>query len=538
MLRLSEICILASGWRRLALAFALGALGGLAMPPWGIAPVLFVSFTTAVWLLDGAAGASPRPARARLQACGQAAAIGWAFGFGYHLAGLWWLGAAFLVEPDQFAWALPLGVAGLPAVLACFTALGFALARLFWSEGAGRVLWFTAALTLSEFLRGTVLSGFPWNAFGMALGQHLATAQIASWVGLNGLTLLTVLGGALPACAVDPARGGRLKPWPAIAVGGLLAATLGFAAIRLQGAEASLLPGVKLRVMQPNIAQGTRFDAESAARLVRDYLELSDRATSPSTSGLGDVTHLIWPESPFPFALTAEPRMLGAIAEGLGGRATLLTGGIRLEPDGQAFNSLFVLGPNGRIMDVADKSHLVPFGEYLPASNLLRRLGLRQFVTVPAGFSAGTARRSVLAPGLPPVQPLICYEAIFPGAVTPADPGARRPGLLVNVTNDAWFGTTPGPYQHFAQARLRAIEEGLPLVRAANSGISAAIDPYGRILAQLPLDAAGVLDSGVPRALPPTPFALYPMLMPGLAWFVIALAGLAAPVLERSRRRI
>lgn len=541
MHRLAEICILASGWRRAALAFGAGALGGLAMPPLGLSFTLFASFSLAVWLLDGALGHDLRPLRARLQGCGQAALDGWCFGFGYHLVGLWWLGTAFLVEPDKFAWALPLGVLGLPAGLGLFSALGFALARLGWSASPLRVFTFAAANTLAEVLRGTLLTGFPWNSYGMAFGEHLPGAQLASVVGLYGLTLLALLAGALPAACVDLAsHTRRLRAWPAAAAIALTIGVFGFGVLRLQTPASPLASGVKLRVMQPNIPQSARFEGDTSLDLVKSYVELSDRATSPTAAGLADVTHLVWPESPFPFVLVNEPRALGTIANALAGRTVLLTGGIRLGGGGRgtdAYNSLFVIGRDGRIADTYDKVHLVPFGEYLPASGLLRALGVRQFVELPGGFGSGTVRRPVSVPGLPPVQPLICYEAIFPGEVTPSRPDAPRPGVLVNITNDAWFGTTPGPYQHWAQARLRAVEEGIPLVRSANSGISAVTDGFGRVLASLPLGATGVLDAGLPRALPPPIFARHPVLAPFSLWLAAAVIGLLPVFGARPRKR-
>ena len=537
MHRLADVCILASGWRRAAIAFIAGALGGLAMPPLGLSFVLFVSFPVAVWLIDGAVGDAKHAFRARLQGCRVAALDGWCFGFGYHVAGLWWVGAAFLVEPDQFAWALPLGVLGLPAVLAVFTAVGFTLARLAWFPSPLRIFTFAAAMTAAEFMRGTLFTGFPWNVYGMALGQYLWTAQVASLVGLYGLTLIVLVAGALPAACVDLSSSAqRFRLWPVLASAVLLAAVTGYGALRIPAAPSPTVPGVKLRIMQPSLSQSARFDGDSGLDLLKSYIELSDRATSPSTSGLADVTHLIWPESPFPFILTMEPRALGMIAKALNGHTVLLTGGIRLEDPARstkAYNSLFVIGRNGQLADTYDKVHLVPFGEYLPLEGVLRWLGIRQFVELPGGFSSGTIRRTVTAPGLPPVQPLICYEAIFPGEVMPSRPDAPRPGVLLNLTNDAWFGRTAGPYQHWAQARLRSIEEGVPLVRAANSGISGVIDGYGRVLGSMPLETIGVLDSALPRALPITISGRYPALAPFLLWLCIVLLG-SASALQRS----
>jgi apolipoprotein N-acyltransferase len=219
---------------------------------------------------------------------------------------------------------------------------------------------------------------------------------------------------------------------------------------------------------------------------------------------MGDVTHLIWPESAFPFFLTREPDALAEIANLLPPGTTLITGGARIDDshaDGsrrRAFNSVYVIDHDGTILSVYDKLHLVPFGEYLPFQDTLERLGLMQLTKQPGGFAAGDRRRLIDAKPAPRFLPLICYEIIFPGAAIPA---GERPDWLVNVTNDAWFGISSGPYQHFQQARLRAIEEGLPFARAANNGISAVVDPVGRVVRSLPLGAQGIIDSSLPRAI-------------------------------------
>ncbi len=259
---------------------------------------------------------------------------------------------------------------------------------------------------------------------------------------------------------------------------------------------------MSLRIVQPNISQRDKNREGASEEVLRRYLELSDRATTPQSTGLADATHVFWPESPFPFVLADEPRALAIIADALPARTQLITGAVRLEqsPGGERrfYNALQAVSPDGVITASYDKVHLVPFGEYLPLASWLERLGLRQFVTTPGGFEAGSARTIMTVQGLPPFLPLICYEAIFPEAVRGLE---ERPQLLVNVTNDAWFGTTFGPYQHFEQARMRAVESGLPLVRSANTGISAVVDPYGRVLREIALGESGVADSPLPRAI-------------------------------------
>ena len=526
----ADSVILAWGWRRDAIATVAGAVGALAVAPIDFWPAMFAALSLAVWLIDGAAGsASAQPSR--WSAIRAAATAGWFWGFGYFVASLWWLGSAFLVEADKFAWALPLGVIAVPAGLALFPALGFALARALWSGGAGRVLALAAGLGASEWLRCNILTGFPWNELGMALGSDLVLGQFASLVGLHGLTLIGVAIFAAPATLVD-ARVRRWPRQPAFLALAVLACLAAFGAWRVSPPPAATLANVKLRIMQPNMPQDATFRASNKEAILRRYLALSDRATSPSSSGIADVTHLIWPESAFPFLLARDPQALAEIADLLHGGATLITGAARMAEFTSAdkqphfFNAIQVVDSRGTLLEHYDKRHLVPFGEYLPFQRFFDRLGIAQFVDIPGGFDAGPAKQSLHIPGLPAVAPLICYEAIFPpefdtAALSP------RPTWLLNVTNDAWFGVTPGPYQHFAQARLRAIELGVPLVRAANSGISAVTDGLGRVVAELPLGVDGVIDTGLPVGQAETIFSRYGAAIPLGLWLVALVLALA-----------
>lgn len=538
--RLADMITLSSGWRRRLIAFAAGAVGVLALPPFGLFPVLIVPMTVAVLLIDGSVGKTLHVARTRMlmSAAYEAAMTGWWLGFGYFLAGLWWLGAAFLVDADQFAWALPFGVMGLPAVLALFTALGFALSRFIWSHNASRVLALAAGLGASEYLRATILTGFPWNNFGMAFGDNLLLAQISSVVGLHGLTIICVALAAAPALLGDREK----RKFPLILATVFFVGIAVFGYVRLALNHTALDEAVKLRIMQPNVAQDEKFRPEVMPEILSRYLELSSRVTDQQPNGIAGVTHIFWPESPFPALLSRDAEALGRIGDFLAPQTTLLTGAARAEvsPDGRQaryYNSIQVLRPGGVIVDGYDKTHLVPFGEYLPFRRVFDALGLRQFVHIPGGFEAGTTKNLIRAPGLPPAAALICYEAIFSGAVLPAGARALGAAVLVNVTNDGWFGDTPGPRQHFSQARLRAIEEGLPLIRAANTGISAIVDPYGRILQSLPVGVDGVIDGRLPRAAPATLYSQFPRLAPLTLWFLVLLTIFILPRVQRSRPR-
>jgi apolipoprotein N-acyltransferase len=493
MRALADRIILSEGWPRIGIAFASGAMGALAMPPFGLWPALAISLSIAVWLLDGS-GSGSRWASIR-----RAAGIGWVWGFGYFLAGLWWIGAAFLVQADVFAWLMPFGVVGLPALLACFAAFGFALARLLWSPSGWRIFALAFGMTAAELLRGHAFTGFPWNTLGMALGQNLWLMQSASVVGLYGLTAIATLLLSTPALlGTGETRTARIGPVAAAAVA--LALMAGYGAWRLSAPALAPVAGVKLRIVQPNLAQDAKFHSGRGPEILRKYLDLSDRPASSDPAELRDPTHIIWPESAFPFLLHREAAALSMIADSLPRGATLVTGAARSSGEGtdtRYYNSIQAVGDTGAVLGSYDKVHLVPFGEYVPdfLERSLRAIGIRQFVAIPGGFTAGERHTAFSVPGLPPVAGSVCYEAIFPGETMPPGP---RPGVILNVTNDGWFGDTPGPRQHFAQARLRAVERGIPLVRAANTGISAVVDPYGRIVASLPVGREGVIDAVLP----------------------------------------
>lgn len=492
--RLAHNIVLAWGWPRAFIAFGAGAISTLALPPFDIWPVLFLTFPVLVWLIDGSAAG-------RFGGTLAAAVAGWFFGFGFFLAGLYWIGYAFLVDAKTFGWLLPIAVTALPAGLAIFFALGFGFARLIWLRGPLRILSLAIALTATEWLRGHVLTGFPWNTIGYALTGPLVLAQSAALIGLWGLTFIAVAVFASPAVLADE-KGEARRPWlPLTASLVLLAALAGYGAWRLARTPTQFVDNVRLRIMQPNLPQDEKFNYSSKQQVMSRYLSLSDRSTGPESTGMRDVTHLIWPESAFPFFLTREADALAQIAALLPQGSVLITGAARFADSapagsGRAYNSVYVIDHDGTVLSVYDKVHLVPFGEYLPFQNLLEKAGFVQLTKVQGGFLSGDRHRAYNVPGAPRFLPLICYEIIFPRQVVPA---GERPAWLLNVTNDAWFGISTGPHQHFRQARVRAIEEGLPLVRAANNGISAVVDPVGRIVRSLPLGAEGALDSRLPR---------------------------------------
>lgn len=495
--------ILTWGWKRALIAMGCGALSVLALAPFNVFPVLFITFPVLVWLIDGAGAGRYRGVPA-------AALTGYWFGLGYFVPGLYWTGYAFFVDADVFAWLTPFAVLGLPAYLSIFTAIGFALARLLWTKDVTRILALAASLTIAEWLRGHALTGFPWNAFGYALSEPLPLAQTASLIGLWGMTFLSVAIFASPAALIDRTPD-RRPAWraPAAAIALLIVMSI-FGAIRLSLHPTTMVAGVKLRLMQPDLQQDAKFNYAAKAEVMKKYLALSDRASGPQSTGVRDATILIWPESAFPFFLTREADAMAQIAELLPKGTVLITGSVRAPdlprgtPITRAYNSIYVIDHDGSVLSVYDKLHLVPFGEFLPYQDLMEKLGFEQLTRVRGGFIPGSVRHALSVPGAPPALPLICYEAIFPGEVAGRN---ERPGWIVNLTNDGWFGMSTGPYQHLEQARMRAIELGLPLVRSANTGVSAVIDPVGRTVASLGLGVEGILDANLPAAIPPTVYA-------------------------------
>ncbi len=464
------------GWRRRGTAFLLGAGATLALPPVYGLPVLYVAFPALVWILGGA-----RSNRA-------AFATGWWFGFGWFATSLYWIGNALLVYGKHTAWMIPFAVIGLPGYLALFTGLAGMVARI-GRTPLERALWLAVGWTAAEWLRGHLLTGFPWNLTGYAWTGSEWLRQSAAVVGAYGLTLLAVLSAVLPAALAmtDPR-----KRYGAVAAAALLLVVpwIGGAA-RMAAAPAlgtAVQPRIGLRIVQAGIPQRDKWRRD----MREQHLALNLRLSIENRPDW--VTDILWPENAATFFIEDEPVYRDAMARvtPLGG--LLITGAPRrvAEPL-QIWNSVFAVDVHGNVVGHYDKSHLVPFGEYMP---LRKYIPVDKIAQGAVDYSAGPGPATLHLNGLPPVSPLVCYEAIFPGAVVDR---SDRPAWLLNLTNDAWYGTTAGPHQHLAISRLRAVEEGLPLVRAANTGISAAFDPYGREIGRIGLNRQGVLDFHLPK---------------------------------------
>jgi apolipoprotein N-acyltransferase len=398
--------------------------------------------------------------------------------------------------------------------LALFHAAAMALATPFWRTGVYRVLMLALSLSAMEWLRGHILSGFPWNVLGYALTYPASLMQSVAVFGIYGLTLIAVLVFALPPVLWSEAQGrGSRRAALTVAVLPLLVASVA-GHIRLALAPSAVVPGVKIRIVQPSVLQRDKWRPENQERIFFDHIELSRRDATGTIDNLTGITHVVWPEAAMPFLPLDTPEALAAIGALLPEGTVLIAGALRAEqapPKSPRlrifFNSLLVFGRGGVLLTRYDKIHLVPFGEFLPLRRVLEAIGLRQLTHAIGTFDFGVSPRPLLGiPGLPPTLPLICYEAIFPGALVQ---GAERPGVMVNVTNDGWFGNTTGPRQHLHQARVRAVEEGVPIIRAANNGVSAAFDGYGRPLGRIDLDVRGVIDVPLPTALQPPPYARF-----------------------------
>jgi len=501
-----------TGARRALLAVFAGAISVLAFAPIHAWPVLFLSFGLLVWLLDGC-HACHAELRDRLKC---AALTGFWFGFGYFLTGLYWIAEAFLVEPWRHGWLIPFVMTALPGGMALFYAAAAALAMMLWRPGPARVFALAIAFGLAEYARGHILTGLPWNLLGYGLAATLPMMQAAALFGVYALSLLAVLLFASPFAIWAP-RGSGLARSNGTALLTLVfsvALALGAAwgAARLQSADMAST-GVRLRIVQANVDQANKWRPENSVEIFSTYLDLTK--SGAGAQGLDGITLVVWPETAVPFLLADSSEALHEIGDVLPEGTSLLVGSARVvaerDADGRlaperVYNSLIVVSDKGEILGSYDKVHLVPFGEYLPFQDLMESLGLLQLTGIRGGFSAGTGPRLLSIPGAPLARPLICYEIIFPDEV--AD-NSQRPGWFLNVTNDAWFGTSAGPFQHFHQAQLRAVEQGLPVVRAANTGISAIIDPYGRVPGELGLKQEGVVDGLLPEALPTTKFVMW-----------------------------
>jgi apolipoprotein N-acyltransferase len=470
-------------WALNALIFILGAFSGLAMPP-----------VDAWWIL----GASVPLFLALLKNAKRWMLAGWLFGFGYFLVALHWIAFAFLVDAKADLWMMPFAVGGLAAAAALYWGVAAYVTQKFVQRGFSLWLIFPVCLSIAEYLRGILFTGFPWAVPGLAVDGMGSVAQLASIIGMNGLTLLILLWAAMPLAYVH----GYKKQ--SLLVVSLLPLAWVWGQWRLSENPTRFVDGVGVRLVQPNISASDKWRGDNARKIFDQLLQLSAR---PSLAGI-KITHVIWPESSVPFLIDESPEGKAELRRTLNGEKILMAGAVRRSSvapvngvDPSYYTSVLVFDGWANVLTHYDKSHLVPGGEYLPLAWALEPLGFRKVVNLPEGFTPGAGPQSIAIPGAGLASLQICYESIFPNKTIDV---ANRPDWIVNVTNDGWFGNSAGPYQHLAQMRLRAIEQGLPVARAANTGISAIIDPVGRYVEMTELGKIDARDSRLPEKLQPT----------------------------------
>jgi len=465
-----------------------GAASGLALPPVGAWWVLGLSFPVLLWWCE----------KARNWRSGFAGGL--LFGLGYFCVAFHWIGFAFLVDADAYLWMMPFAVGGLALMMASYWGIAVALAVRLPLAFVPRFISIPVFLSGAEWLRGHLFTGFPWAAPGLVAEGMGAVLQAASLIGMTGLTLMVLLWASLPfALWRSRHQGFAIKLLLAV-LAALLPVAQFWGVARLESHAVAFKPDITLRLVQPNVSQSDKWRSENAVVMLDDLVALS-------SSPVATPQVIVWPEASVPFLLDEEPEALRRIGEALVPGQSLLAGSIRRGADaGEAtpyYTSIIGIDDEGRVTGRYDKWRLVPGGEFLPLEWLLAPLGFRKVVDLPESLSPGPGPQNLLVPRVGLAGALICYEAIFPHRLL-AD---ERPDFLVNVTNDGWFGQSVGPYQHLAQVRLRAIEQGLPVVRAANTGISAVFDSLGRSVIRTELGVRTAVDSPLPMSIAATAYA-------------------------------
>lgn len=510
----SSYCITIWGWRKALLSFALGGLSVLSLPPIYMFFTLFFTLPSLLWLLDGAvettlevqSKANPswlyRLWR-KIYGAKSAFWVGLYFGFGYFFFGLLWVGEAFLVDTNAHLAMLPFAVTLLPLLLGLFWGFAALTARMFWGGPIKNIFVLSLSLTLWEFLRGHIFTGLPLNLMGFAFDFSTAMLQSAAIWGVYGLTFIVIFL-ALCASLVVNTRFNLRQVFIGLAC--TLIAIWGAGSVRLFLNPTQYQDEVVLRLVQGNIAQDEKWKIDYRSVIANRFLELSGRKSANENSELGAVTHIIWPESAMPFLLEPTSNFMREATRLLGPNAHLITGAIRrqiIDEKTEFFNSVLAFDKSGNRLGKYDKHHLVPFGEYVPLSQWLEKIGISKLINFNGNFKTGAAPSNIYLKNTPAFAATICFELIFSGNIVDRE---NRPEWILNVTNDAWFGNSIGPYQHLAQARMRAVEEGLPIVRVANTGLTVVIDPVGRSVAQLPRGKTAILDSRLPKHIEPTIF--------------------------------
>ncbi|USP02662.1 apolipoprotein N-acyltransferase [Bartonella taylorii] len=508
-----------SSWKRQIWVFLCGAFTSFALPPFYLTPLCFLTFPIFIVLLDSICAIQNNKKRFLTYAlsCG-------IFGFSYFICSLWWLCNALLTDPVTFGWAVPFAILGPPLYLSLYWFFAGFIVGFLWTQGIARFFVLAFALGLAEWLRAILFTGFPWNALGYTAMPTPILMQLDAIVGLYGMNILAVLVYSLPTVLLTDEK----KKTPLSLCLSLILIHSGFGFYRLNTASNTAdyqKSNHWVRIVQPSIKQNVKLSDALPETILAAHMNLS---TMPTANQNPEPDFIVWPEASVPYILNDSPAIAMHIASLLKPKQWAIIGAIRVNHDfpnvqTQYFNTIAVINNKGDILSTSDKLHLVPFGEYLPYQNLLEKIGLRALADTIGGYSAASVRKTVMMPNGFSYLPLICYEVIFPNEMTFKGPS---PQAIINVTNDAWFGVTPGPYQHLQQAQLRAVELGIPLIRAANNGISAVIDSYGRIVVALQQNAVGVIDSQIPSPITPIGSNEYRIFSTFILFIIMLLCGI------------
>jgi len=451
-------------------AFFAGMLVTLAFPPIFITPILFISFPLLLTLINKA------------ETKKQSFWIGWWFGFGHFVTSLYWISISLLVEPEKFAWLIPFAVSIIPAVMAIYPAISTWLLKIlnlkFNFSKAQQIIVFSLLWLLTEHLRSILFTGFPWNLIGYVWTVSDITTQTASIFGIYGLSLFAILIFSTPYAIKD-----KRFIIPIILLSIFIG---GYGYYRVNNAHNNTVKNVRLRLIQGNIPQNLKWNIKERIAILQKQIAMT------TSEGFDDITHAIWSESALPFTLSENSPIMETLKNAVHQNGLLITGAVRME-NNTGFNSIIAVNKLGKIVGKYDKVHLVPFGEYVPFRNIV-------LIDKIAGdyydFIEGNEVKPMSLINLPLMMPQICYESIFQDLASYK--GNPKPKWILNITNDTWFGNSIGPYQHFNMVRIRAVEQGIPVIRVANSGITGVIDAYGRVKSFLPYGISGILDADLP----------------------------------------
>ena len=520
-----------TSWPRFLAALFLGAITTLALPPFNHQLILLVTLPAFLILIISE------------EKIKKAFWTGWAFGFGHFVTGLYWISISLLVEPEKFAWLIPFAVSLVPAFLSIYIGIVSVIIKIFSFRSWILLIFFASVWTGAEILRGALFTGFPWNLIGYTWTDNLEILQITSIIGIYGLSFLTVFLFCIPVLMLNFRKFNEEKqvsfnlvPVP-IVIGGIIIALMWrWGDYRLNNAAGNL-SDINVHLIQANIKQDMKWDDKKRFDNFIKHLEMSKEAVAKQPES--ETNYFVWSETSIPYVLEKNKELLMLIDDYLPDNSYVFTGALRVSDgvDGDIngkgiWNSLYVIGGDGEILNHYDKSLLVPFGEFVPFRNILPSF-VKKITHGMGDFSSGDGAKSIEIEGVETFSPYICYEIIFPSYFID---NANRPTWLLNITNDAWFGNSTGPYQHKEIARVRSVELGIPLARTANTGISIVTDAHGRELDSIKLNEEGVISTKLPKDIEPTVYSKARFLSHYMIFAVILILVLMKIVVRVTRR--